>query len=200
MNTILKSVLNATWKVGIGLFGITALIVGILIFDVWYDNSYGRNYRYDKNLSKDIAVHNFNGNRARVWNRKTNSYVTPKLRWVSGTPLRDSLTVYCDVDGNRGYINCNTGAIVIPAEKARYRRAWQFSEGLAFVVLRSLTTQEMSSQGTWLRTTPGMTISSSTAFARSESMIELAFFPKTAPGRWNLNTMRLNVPTPVVTV
>lgn len=136
MNATLKSVLNVTWKVGIGLFGIAALIVGILIFDVWYDNSYGRNYSCDKNLSKGIAVHSYNGNRARVWNRRTNSYVTPKLRWVSGTPLRDSLTVYCDVDGNRGYINCNTGAIVIPAEKARYRRAWQFSEGLAFVVLQ----------------------------------------------------------------
>lgn len=135
MNAKFKSILNATWKVGLGLFGIAALIVGILIFDVWYESTHGRNYRNDKNLSKDIAVHSYNGNRARVWNRQTERYVTPKLRWVSDTPSRDSITVYCDVDGNRGYLNCNTGEIVIPAEKARYRHAWQFSEGLAFVVL-----------------------------------------------------------------
>ena len=135
MNAKTKSILNATWKVGLGLFGFAALIVGILIFDVWYDNTYGRNYRYDKNLSKEIAVHSYNGNRARVWNRRTASYITPKLRWVSDTPLRDSITVYCDVDGNRGYLNCNNGEIIIPAEKVRYRHAWHFSEGLAFVVL-----------------------------------------------------------------
>ena len=86
-----KSLLNATWKVGVGLFGIAALIVGILIFYVWYDETFGRNYRYDENLSKDIAVHSYNGSaRARVWNRRTERYVTPKLRWVAGTPSRDS--------------------------------------------------------------------------------------------------------------
>ena len=135
MNAKLKSVLNATWKVGLGLFGIAALVVGILIFDVWYEETHGRDFAYDHNLSKDIAVHSYNGNRARVWDRRTSRYVTPKLRWVSGTPSRDSLTVYCDVDGNRGYLNCNSGEIVIPAGEARYRHAWQFSEGLAFVVL-----------------------------------------------------------------
>lgn len=135
MTAKLKSVLNATWKVGLGLFGIAALLVGILIFGVWYENTHGRSYRYDKNLSKDITVHCYNGARARVWNRRTERYVTPKLRWVADRPLRDSVTVYADVDGNRGYLNCNNGEIVIPAGKARYRHAWQFSEGLAFVVL-----------------------------------------------------------------
>lgn len=135
MNATLKRILNATWKVGVGLIGLAALAVGILVFTVWHEETRGRNYRYDKNLSKDIAVHSFNGNRERVWNRRTERYVTPKLRWVSDTPARDSITVYCDVHGNRGYLNCNTGEIVIPAEKARYRRAWQFSDGLAFVIL-----------------------------------------------------------------
>lgn len=135
MNAKLKSILNAIWKVGVGLFGIAALAVGILIFYIWYDNTYGRNYRYDKNLSKDIAVHSYNSGRARVWNRRTECYVTPKLRWVSDTPSRDSVTVYSDAHGYRGYLNCNNGRIVIPADKARYRHAWQFSEGLAFVIL-----------------------------------------------------------------
>lgn len=135
MNATLKRILDATWKVGLGLIGLAALAVGILVFTVWHEETRGRNYRYDKNLSKDIAVHSFNGNRERVWNRRTERYVTPKLRWVSGTPACDSITVYCDVHGNRGYLNCNTGEIVTPAEKARYRRAWQFSDGLAFVIL-----------------------------------------------------------------
>lgn len=135
MNTHLKSILNATWKVGLGLFGLAALIIGILIAILWYDDTYGRAYWKDKTLSKDIKVHGYGNDRARVWDRKTAKYLTPKLRWVSGRPDRDSITVYCDVKGNRGYINCNTGAIVIPAEKAAYRHAWQFSEGRAFVVL-----------------------------------------------------------------
>lgn len=135
MNAKLKTILSVTWKVGLGLIGLAAAVIGILVFNVWHEETRGRNYRYDKNLSKDIAVHSFNGNRERVWNRRTERYITPKLRWVSGTPACDSITVYCDVHGNRGYLNCNTGEIVIPAEKARYRRAWQFSDGLAFVIL-----------------------------------------------------------------
>ena len=71
MNATLKRLLNATWKVGVGLIGLAALAVGILVFTVWHEETRGRNYRYDKNLSKDIAVHSFNGNRERVWNRRT---------------------------------------------------------------------------------------------------------------------------------
>ena len=136
MTLNIKSILNAAWKVGLCLIGIAALALGILIFCVWYENSYGRNPNQDYALSKNIAVKCFNDGRVRLWDKRTGSYISPKLKWVSGTPRRDSVTVYCDVDGNRGYVNCNTGKTVIEARTSGYMRAWQFSEGRAFVVLK----------------------------------------------------------------
>lgn len=135
MKNTFRSVLNLTWKVGLGLFGLAALIIGILIAICWYDGRYGRAYWQDEDLSRNVQVHGFNNNRVRVYNKKEGRYVTPNIKWVSGTPKRDSLTVYADKDGNRGYLNCNTGEIVIPAKTARYSRAWHFSNSRAFVIL-----------------------------------------------------------------
>lgn len=135
MQTKLKTILNLTWKVGLGLLGLTSLVIGGLIAYEWYDDSFGRYPWRDVELSKNVDVHCFGDFRVRVWNAETARYTTKKLKWVSSSPDRDSLTVYCDKDGHRGYINCNTGEIVIPANKAKYRHAWHFSEGRAFVIL-----------------------------------------------------------------
>lgn len=135
MNTKLKCALNATWKVGLGLIGLTALGMGLMIASVWYDKTFGRDSYCDRILSQNIVVEAYNNNRMRVKDIKTGKYTTPKVRWVSGAPERDSITVYCDKDGYRGYLNCNTGRITLDAGKMRFRRAWQFSEGRAFVVL-----------------------------------------------------------------
>lgn len=135
MKLNLKSILNLTWKVGLGLFGLVALVIGALIVREWFDDTYGRDPWSDESLSKNVDVHFYNDYRVRLWDKQAGRYVTPRLLWVSGEPERDSLTVYADMDGNRGYVNCNTGKIVIPAGKARYRHAWHFSEGRAFVVL-----------------------------------------------------------------
>lgn len=130
-----KSILDLTWKVGLGLLGLVALFIGLRVAYEWYDDTFGRYPWRDAELSKNVDVHCFGDFRVRVWNSETGRYTTRKLKWVSSTPERDSITVYCDMDGNRGYINCNTGEIVIPADKAGYRHAWHFSEGRAFVVL-----------------------------------------------------------------
>jgi hypothetical protein len=53
---------------------------------------------------------------------------------VSSVPERDSLTVFCDKEGKRGYLNVNTGKIVIDGQ---YNHAWHFSEGLAAVVTKN---------------------------------------------------------------
>lgn len=45
----------------------------------------------------------------------------------------DSLAVYA-LPNRRGYINVNTGRIVIDAEANDYQKAWLFSEGLAAVM------------------------------------------------------------------
>lgn len=131
MNAKLKTILSVTWKVGLGLFGLAAAVIGILITYVWYEETRGRDYYHDKTLSENVVVEAYNNDLVRVKNKKTGKYTTPKLKWVSGTPQRDSLTVFCDKNGLRGYLNVNTGEIVIPAQ---YSKAWQFSEGLGAVL------------------------------------------------------------------
>ena len=67
----------------------------------------------------------------RIYNTKRKYYVSPKMRWFSqGVSEGDSLTVFCDMNGKRGYINLHTGKMVI---EGRYSHAWNFSEGLAAV-------------------------------------------------------------------
>lgn len=127
--------LSLAWKAGLALLGLAALVIGILIVAEWHEDNYGRSRWRDMTLSDGVDVHYFADQRVRVWNNRTGKYVTQKLRWVSCTPERDSLTVYCDKNGNRGYINCNTGEIVIRADRVRLSHAWHFSEGAAFVVL-----------------------------------------------------------------
>ena len=53
-----------------------------------------------------------------------------KVDWTSSSGV-DTLAVFC-ADGKRGYFNVNTGKIVI---EPKYRRAWNFSEGIAAVQL-----------------------------------------------------------------
>lgn len=131
MKANLKTCLGLTWKVGLGLIGVAALMVGILIVKVWYEQTYGRCEWDDECLSAEVVVRGFNDERVRVWNKESGHYTTPKLMWVSGVRERDSLTVFCDISGRRGFININDGEVVIPAQ---YDRAWQFSEGLGAVL------------------------------------------------------------------
>lgn len=93
MNNKLKSFLNATWKVGVGLIGLAALVIGILVASVWYEEKYGSDYWNDFTLSENVTVEAYNNNTVRVWNKKTARYTTNKLRWVSGTPELDSFAV-----------------------------------------------------------------------------------------------------------
>ena len=135
MNAKTKAILGIIWRISLGIIALSAFIFVILLFCIWHEDKYGRAYWADETLSKNIEAHAFHNNCVRVYDKRTACYTTPKIRWISGNPERDSLTVYCDTGGNRGYINCNTGEIVIKSEKVRYLHAWNFSEGQAFVVL-----------------------------------------------------------------
>ena len=127
-----KSILNATWKVGVGLIGAGVTVFCIILAMVYFTSRFGRNEWGDRLVSKDIVIRDYENNTVRVWNKSTKEYTTKRLRWVSGDPCEgDSLTVFCDKDGMRGYINVKTGQIVIPAQ---YSKAWNFSEGLAAVL------------------------------------------------------------------
>ena len=97
-----------------------------------YEDAYGRDY-WDRKLSENVTLRSFSDNKWRVYNKQTGEYTTEKINWVSDAPETDSLAVYA-LPGKRGYININTGRIIIDAEANDYRKAWVFSEGLAAVM------------------------------------------------------------------
>ncbi len=97
-----------------------------------YDDAYGR-YYWDRELSENITLHSFADGKWRVYDNVADEYTTGKIDWLSGAQENDSLAVYA-LHGKRGYINVNTGQIVIDAEANNYSKAWVFSEGLAAVV------------------------------------------------------------------
>ncbi len=112
------------------------ILVSVTIFRIVYcyiDRLRGRWYWNDKVLSERIEVRGFRDNTFRVYNSESNNYTTPRLSWVSTASPDDSLAVYA-IANKRGYINANTGNIVIDAESNDYHKAWVFSEGMAAVM------------------------------------------------------------------
>ena len=104
-----------------------------LIAHAYYQSEYGRKYRGDKSISKNVEIHAFQNHKYRIYNRGIKQYTTPKINWISETAENDSLAVYA-IPNKRGYININTGEVIIDAERNNYRKAWIFSEGVAAVV------------------------------------------------------------------
>ena len=112
---------------------LTVIVLGFItnVGYAIYKYNYGRYYWADRNLSDNITLHGFQNDTYRLYDNNAQKYVTPRFDWVvSGN---DSLAVYA-YKGKRGFININTGEIVIDAEKNNYSKAWLFSEGVAAVV------------------------------------------------------------------
>ena len=127
-----RKVLNISWKVALVAIGVLAVFLIASVIWEQKDEHFGQDAHYwDRNLSKNVCVHVFSQGNVRVYDRKAEKYVTPRLEWVASTPDRDSLTVFCDKNGKRGFLNVKTGKIVI---EGKYEYAWIFSEGLAAVV------------------------------------------------------------------
>lgn len=93
---------------------------------------YGRCRYCDEEVSENVTKRYFRDGKYRLYNNETGEYTIPKVNWVSPPSDGDSLSVYA-CDGRRGYINVNTGEIVIDAKDHDFAKAWVFSEGLAAV-------------------------------------------------------------------
>ncbi len=106
-------------------------VLAIIAYNI-YDDKYGRDY-YDRALSDNVRLRSFADDRWRAYNCQTHEYTTGRINWVSDVPVDDSLAVYA-LPHRRGYINANTGRIVIDAEANDYKLAWFFSEGVAAVM------------------------------------------------------------------
>lgn len=125
-------VVNACWKVSIIVIGVFALILISGVVFALYTDHYSRSAHYwDKKLSNDICIHRFSNNTVKVYDIKAGHYISPRLQWVANTHIKDTLVVFCDKKGKRGFIDAKTGRIVIAG---KYEHAWNFSEGLAAVV------------------------------------------------------------------
>jgi len=128
----IRNVLTVSFKVALGIVGLTILVGVISLIVNIYDEHYGKYaHDYDRKLSENVCVHIFGNGKARAYDLSSGSYTTPRLDWVSVRPDRDSLAVFSK-DGLRGFINVHTGKIVI---ENKYEHAWVFSEGLAAVVM-----------------------------------------------------------------
>lgn len=82
-----------------------------------------------------LMVHGYHGMNGfvRLKDVQTGKFTTPELQhiFVNEYSAEDSLVVFRTFDRMRGYLNVNTGQIIIPAQ---YNRAWNFSEGIAGVL------------------------------------------------------------------
>ena len=124
--------LSISWKVALVFIGILSAFILYRVAQDIYAEHYGKYaHTWDRRLSERICVHYIHRKGVKVYDLQAEKYVTPILAWVSDTPERDSLAVFCGKDGKRGFINANTGEIVI---EGKYEHAWVFSEGLAAVV------------------------------------------------------------------
>ena len=83
--------------------------------------------------SENVEVHFFNDGTKRLYNTETKKYTTPRMDWIVVNHGDAGIGVYAK-NQKRGYVNLNTGEILIDADKNDYERAWVFSEGIAAVM------------------------------------------------------------------
>lgn len=129
----LQKPFNFCWKAGLVLFAVVLVMeIGRAVYETCC-NHLGLTYYYwqDEDLGDGIEIRYFSNNQCAAYERVTGKRMSPKVRWISCVPERDSLTVFCDKEGRRGFLNVNTGKVEI---EAQYSHAWHFSEGLAAVV------------------------------------------------------------------
>jgi hypothetical protein len=133
--------ITSTWKkvliIGLCVLGAAGLTYGVLCCQIYYDK-YHR-FKYYEHWSDQVSPyimmdHGYRAgeNFVQLRDIRTGEYTTPRLEHVflNEYDVEDSLVVFRTHDRLRGYVNLNTGRIIIPAQ---YKRAWNFSEGVAAV-------------------------------------------------------------------
>ncbi len=130
MKTLPKSwrkILISAWA----LFGLgVAILATIALCKYIKENTTQQWYKYT--ISDEVQLYrNYERQEMRFYNTRLKRYVSPKMQWYSDAVSEgDSLVVFCDLKDKRGYLNLNTGEMVI---QPQYDYAWNFSNGLAAV-------------------------------------------------------------------
>ena len=109
-------ILNYSWKVAIVVIGILAAIFIAAGVREYNHRHYSQvAHEWDRHLSENICVHSIHGYWVKVYDLEAKKYVTRKLKWVSGIPDRDSLTVFCDKNDIRSDLPLSyTDFVTIP--------------------------------------------------------------------------------------
>lgn len=130
------------WKkifiVALSVLAAAAVVFVGLLADAYYEKYHQVSYweTQPQHVSENILlVYGYHGMQGfeQLKDVRTGKFTTPKLQhiFINEYSTEDSLVVFRTFDRLRGYLNVNTGQIVIPAQ---YNRAWNFSEGLAGVL------------------------------------------------------------------
>ena len=114
------------------------LVAGILIYCVAYTAVHVYLRHRHKMEPRDVEQISQNVGKAfprkggtRLIDLRSGKPLTRRMIWIVSPSEGDSLGVFCDWKGRRGFVNINTGKIL---RKGQYSHAWVFSEGLAAVV------------------------------------------------------------------
>lgn len=126
-----KQILGVTFRLALIVIGVFAAFVLYVIGREEWEDRYGASGGRMISEKNDIFVVYFGNDTERIKNIKTGKWVSPRARWFGNEPPQDSISVYCDKEGKRGFYNTHTGKITIPGT---YRHAWYFSDGVAAVV------------------------------------------------------------------
>lgn len=132
----MKRFLNYLWRIAVALAGVAVLAVGAIVLIEYYDFKKGLDgspYAYPEVAEGNYAVR-MNDHTYRLYQPARRKYLTPRYGWISGLAAggADSLIVFCPKNSPKcGYLNAKTGKVAL---KPIYERAWDFGEGVAFVV------------------------------------------------------------------
>lgn len=133
-----KKIWSVTWKTLIGIVLLMMVIGGGFLLNAYF-HSWEFQHRYGSDSvdkyypanSSAFMIERKWGEYYRTVNIATGEKLTPKLQYIYNGFVSDTLTVFEDKDGMRGYLNAYTGEIAIPAQ---FEHAWIFSEGVGAVV------------------------------------------------------------------
>ena len=128
----MKKLFKFLWKGILFSVCVVVLIVGVMFIRAWIQEQ--NQHWTDMCLSANIDVlWYYEKGEYRIYDNVKDKVVEKGIDRVVLPADGDSLTVFFR-NGLRGYLNANTGKVIIPEQ---YRRAWVFSEGLAAVVNES---------------------------------------------------------------
>lgn len=138
MKLNVKKVWSVTWKTLTGIVLFLMIILGGIMLNEYF-HSWEFRQRYGSNSvdklyaanSSDFMIEHKWREYCRTVDAATGEKLTPKLQHIYNGFVSDTLTVFVDKHGKRGYLNAYTGKIAIPAQ---FEHAWVFSEGVGAVV------------------------------------------------------------------